>query len=223
MKLFYFIIIVFYSLSLSAYTRFINLDDELKKASLIKEVVIVSYTSRMDSMTFQEPKGYEKVIDKVKYYYVNNPDSIITYQTVKTGMVNNTVYFDLRKKEKPNDSIPKIDQGYWPNPNDTVLVVFNEFGYISLFADIIKDSIYEFWSPYHNSSWNTTFWINKPFAPDSTATWNKNLYKHLQERAKKDNYDFGSQYHVTIDKVKFWLYLAELKSDDKSNLNNETD
>jgi len=223
MKLVYFIIIVFYSGTLSAWTRFINLDQELKKASLIKEIVIVSYTSRMDSMTFQEPKGYEKVIDKVKYFYVANPDSIITYHTVKTGMVNSTVYYDLRKPDNPNDPKPKIDQGYWPNPGDTVLVVFDEFGYISLFADIIKDNNYEFWSPYHNSSWNTTFYINKPFVPDSNAVWNKRVYDHMQERAKKENFDFSSMYHVTIDIDDFWEYLSKLKSEDKPNLDRETD
>jgi hypothetical protein len=211
MKLIYFILLIFCSLSSSAYTRFINLHEELKSASVIKKIVIVSYTSRMDSMTFQEPNGYEKVIDKVKYYYLDSPDSIITYQTNNTGMVNNTVYFDLRKKETINDSIPKIKQGYWPNPNDTVLAIFNEFGLLSLFADITKDNQYKFWSPYHNISWNTTFWINKPFIPDSNATWNKQLYIHLQDKAKKESFDFGSQYHVFINRADFWLYLENIK------------
>lgn len=40
------------------------MDQELKSASLIKEIIVLGYTSRIDTLPYQEPIGIEKVIDK---------------------------------------------------------------------------------------------------------------------------------------------------------------
>ena len=209
------ILILFQSISFG-YTRDIRLDKELKEATLIKEIVIINYTSRIDTLPYQEPVGISKVIDKMIYIYLDNPDSILTYSPPYTGLVNATPYFDIAKNDSSFN--PKVSEGYWPPIGDTVLVVFNTEKKITLFAELIKTNKieYKFWSPYHTSSWNTIFYFNAPFKPikpTNPKSFYSKIWNNLQERAKRQGYQFASQFHSIIDKKEFWIYIDNIKKE----------
>ena len=198
------------------YTRMFYMDQELKSASLIKEIIVLGYTSRIDTLPYQEPIGIEKVIDKMTYCFVDNPDSILTYSPPYTGYVNSTPYYHIATKD--TSFRPLVPEGYWPAINDTVLIVFNFENHVTLFAELLdsNETCYKFWSPYHTSSWNTIFFINSPFKPNKptdTKSFGFKIWNHLQNKAKSIGYEFASQYHCLIVKKEFWEYLEEIKKE----------
>lgn len=199
------------------YTRMVYMDKEIAGASIIEEIVIQSYSSRTDLIIHAEPKYTTKAIDKIDYKLLSNPDSIITYQTKKTGYVNSTVRFDIRPKGGFKDTTKsRLKHGYFPAVGDTVLVIMDSNKEISLFADK-ENKDYKFWSPYHNSSWNTIIFANKPFRQDTSGTrisnknYNQRLQERLQERAKERGYDLSSSFHVLIEKEEFWKLVHNQK------------
>ena len=189
------------------------MDKEIEEASFIEEIVIQNYTSRIDSITHANPKYTTKAIDKINYTLISNPDSLITYQTIETGFSNSTVRFDIRPKGGFKDSTQfRLKHGYFPAIGDTVLVILDKEKKISLFADK-ENKDYKFWSPYHNSSWNTIILANKPFRQDTTATMikNKKYNQRLQERAKERGYDLSSNFHILIERKEFWKLMMNKK------------
>lgn len=207
--------IVFQDMSFG-YTRMFYMDQELKNASLVKEIIILGYTSRIDTLPYQEPVGIKKVIDKMTYCYVDKPDSILTYSPPYSGYVNSTPYYHIATKD--TSFHPLVPEGYWPAINDTVLVVFNTDNYVTLFAEIIDstENQYKFWSPYHTSSWNTIFFANSPFKPDKPTdpkSFGSKIWNHLQDKAKSNGYEFASQFHCLVDKKEFWKYLEKIKKE----------
>jgi len=198
------------------YTRMLYMDQELKNASLIKEIIVLGYTSRMDTLQYQEPVGIERVIDQMTYCFVDKPDSILTYSPLYSSHVNLAPYYYIASKD--TSFHPIIPEGYWPAINDTVLVVFNADNDVTLFAEIIdiNQNHYKFWSPYITSSWNTIFFASSPFTPYKPSTARSHgskFWDHLQDRAKSSGYDFANQYHCLIAKNEFWDYLENVKNE----------
>jgi hypothetical protein len=202
------------------YTRMLYMDQELKGAKLVKEIIVLGYTSRIDTFPNQEPIGINKVIDIMTYAFLDNTDSILTYRPPYTGFVNSTPYFHIATKD--TSFHPIVPEGYWPAIGDTVLVVFNSENYVSLFAHIIDTTIthYKFWSPYHTSSWNTIFFANtpfKPYIPTDTKSLNSIVSSkyggRLQEMAKSRGYEFASHFHCIIDKNDLWTYLEKIEKE----------
>lgn len=102
----------------------------------------------------------------------------------------------------------RLAQGFWPAINDTVLLVKSKNNSINLFADIDKED-YVFWSPYHNSSWNTIFFANRPFFQDTikvkdySSNRSEKYNQSLQQNAKRKGYEFASNYFIRIKKTDF--------------------
>ena len=197
------------------YTRTIYIDKELKNASLIKEIIIHDYTSRIDTLKTDISFLTIKVIDKMIYSFMSNPDSNLTYVSHKSGDIfQNSIY----KIADNNISYePKSVHGFWPAIGDTVLVVFNEEKQVSLFAERVESNTsYRFWSPFYNTSGRSTiFYANYPFESfkpinNKTFGWNKKTYSQLQEYAKEAGYDFACQYHCLINRNEFWNYLQKI-------------
>ncbi len=210
LSLILFLTIVFESWAFS-FTRVFFMDKELKNASLIKEIIIHGYTSRIDTLPNQEPIGIEKVINEMTFSVVDKPDILLKYKPPYTGSVNQTAYYDIKQKDNYKSMIPP--EGYWPSIGDTVLVVFDSSNHVILFAEIIDTSTtveYQFWSPYHTSSWNTQFFISSPFRPVKTNDTGK-IWEHLQEMAKERGYEFASQFYCSINKNDLWQYLDEIR------------
>lgn len=202
------------------YTRMFFIDQELKGAKLIKEIIVLGYTSRIDTLPHQEPCGIEMVIDKMTYAFLDKPDSIFNYSPPFTGYINATPYYHIATKD--TSFRPVVPEGYWPAIGDTVLVVFNAQNCVTLFAEIIDTTttVYKFWSPYHTSSWNTIFFANAPFKPHKptdtnsfSSSFSSKIWQSLQEQAKSQGYEFASNYHCLIDKKDFWKYLENIKKE----------
>jgi hypothetical protein len=201
--------IIFQAVS-HAYTRQIYLDQELKRAKTIIEIIIRGYTSRMDTFTYQSPISIEKVIDKMMYSLAYNPYSTLIYKTPNTPWINAATYYDVLKH--PDTVKRKVNEGYWPAIGDTVLVVIDSTNTISIFAEITKQKEYKFWSPYHTSSWNTIFLSHAPFKPVPSASFDKKAFDRLQESAKDFwKVEFASSFYCLIDKLEFWTYLQKLR------------
>lgn len=195
------------------FTRKLYMDRELKNASLVKEIIVIGYNSRIDTLPYQEPIGIEKVIDKMIYSYIDKPDSILEYFPPFTGSVNFTPYYDIATKD--TSFHPNVPEGYWPAIGDTVLVVFNSEKNITLFAEIVDstEAFYRFWSPFHTSSWSTIFLINSPFKPDKSVTKMYDDVDYLQIIAKRYGYELATKYHCIINKDEFWRYLENIRKE----------
>lgn len=197
------------------YTRTIYIDKELKSASLIKEIIIGNYTSRIDTIPKDSTILTIKLIDKMTYSFLDNPDSNLTYTTAP---FDNILKASLYKIADKNISNSRLIHGFWPAIGDTVLVIFNTEKHISLFAQILQSNTsYRFWSPFYNTSGlGTIFYANFPFEPfkptdNKSYGWNKKTYAQLQKYAKEEEYDFACQYHCMISKNEFWKYLEKIK------------
>lgn len=101
-------------------SRYVDIERELKRAPIVTEVVITSYT-----------------------------DSTVLYNPTATNFSPGTLKF---QKLYP---MPKVANqlltGCSPTVGDTVLIVSDTTGSVTLFAEIIKDE-YRFWSPYFTGS-----------------------------------------------------------------------
>jgi hypothetical protein len=190
------------------YTRLVHMDKEVMNAKIIGEIVIRGYTSRLDTFAKQQPVTIEKVIDEMSYVFIDHPDSVINYKTPNTPWINVAAYYHVRTK---SDSGFTIGEGHWPAVGDTVLMIADSSGTISLFAEITNKNEYVFWSPYHTSSWNTIFLFNPPFKPALKPAGFDNHYSKQQSLAKNLGYQFSCTYHCMIDKVDFWLYISKIK------------
>ncbi len=137
-------IICFFSTvnSVSAYTLVFRIDDEIKKSKKTGEIIIHNLTYRTN-LNPSQPEKTDTIVDEIIYSFVQNSDSLITYETK--------------------------GHAYWPlKVGDTVLTFFDEKNDITLLAEITKESEYRFWVPYHQWRFNTIiFYVNSPFKGDN--------------------------------------------------------
>ena len=205
--------------SVFGYTRWVYIDQELKNASLIKEIVIVDYSSKYDTSKYQDQETVRKFISEMTYHFIGEPDSTYKYSPPLTGVLFSNPYYDISTKDSSYNR--RVSEGYWPAIGDTVLVVFNKTNAITLFAEVIgaKHKKYKFWSPYHTSSWNTFFYANEPFQAyipseaEPYYSYNLKIQEAIKRDAERQGYEFSSQYHCLIAKNELWDYLENLRKE----------
>ncbi len=193
--------------------RPVYLDKELKKAKLITEIIIIEYTFGIDTLYHYDYKidslgtktfYTEEVIRTLKYVTLNNPDSLIEINiNTPPESIGFTLWSDIATVNNKDSLYRNQKEGLWPVVGDTVLVVIDTNSTVSLFAEI-KNKEYVFWSPYRTSGWITIFYASSPFKLDTSLIFNRSMFDSMQDKAKKNGYEFASFYRCKIDTESFW-------------------
>ncbi|MBK7129039.1 MAG: hypothetical protein IPH66_06705 [Crocinitomicaceae bacterium] len=166
----------------------------------------MGYYSVIDTLGTKSSNDSEarKIITEIRYVYLDKLDSIIKYYPSKKY---GTVYLDIKK----DTATVNLKEGFWPAIGENVLTVFDSTGEISLFASFEDETNYQFWSPYHSTSWVTIFYASKPFVTDTTVQFlPQQMELDLQKKASDSGYEFASFYRCKIGKKDFWSYLSEM-------------
>lgn len=190
--------------------RMINLNQELRQAKWINEIIILSYTVKVDQVPGVEPVQTEKLIEKITYVWADRPDSVLTYYPNNQVMYGETAFYRLISDSSVR--ISNFSEGYWPAVGDTILAVMNNKNQFSLFGEILtaSEKHYKLWSPYRTGGLLTLFFFNNPFS--STYNGERVITNaHLQTMARKRGYQHVSEFHCYVDKKSLDQYLKKLR------------
>ena len=185
MKCFLFILTMLFVNYVFSKGRHVNIQTEIQYAHLVKEVVIEKYESRNYNNGFPCTNKIDKIFVREL-----NGDNVYEIKPLDDGVCL-SCYRTIDSLKRGG----KDYNGYWPDINDTVLVVVNDRNELSLFANKQK-GIYSFWSPYSTSSIATSFDISLPFKSYKPA-----------EKATTIN-------RIYVSQKDFWSYYKSVKSND---------
>ncbi|WP_090246190.1 hypothetical protein [Lishizhenia tianjinensis] len=174
--------------------RPIFIKELLHETEELAEVVILDYTLTFDTLFHAEPLQVHRRIKSIRYTYIHQPDSILSYTAPKTCKYGWQFYGHQDSTSTKNQH----HQGFWPSVNDTVLVFFDQEGVISLMGRKTKQNNFQLWSPYQNLSGITIFFGIAPFQQDNSAQINDRFLQILQNRAEKEGYEFASVFYLNI-------------------------
>jgi hypothetical protein len=184
------IVLLFCCANVQAKSRYVYLEKELRAASYAGEVVITGYATKTDSVS-------GKLI--IQSISCRSKDS--TFTLLPWSKTQFPVAYNL------TSSMPKreVEEGYWPDIGDTVLVVTDGDNRVSLFAEIMKEE-YKFWSPYSTDAWTTVFYFNAPAKIVAYPGKLKKLQQNLEKHAMTEGYAYGSLYHCLLPKSELEKY-----------------
>lgn len=209
------LILSFFLFANIAFARYrpVYIDKVIKEAQQISEIIIIEYKQGIDTLKYlgniDDSLGNKnphtiKVIKSIKYAHLNNPDSLIEISVTALPYGHGSVFWSDIATVNNKDSLYRNQkEGLWPVVGDTVLVVIDTNSTISLFAEI-KNKEYVFWSPYRTSGWITIFYASSPFKLDTSLIFNRSMFNSMQDKAKKNGYEFASFYRCKIDTESFW-------------------
>lgn len=181
-------------LLLQAKVREVFLDRELETAGYVGEVVVVGYEV-LDSILEQHQAS---LVAGMRCQTTDGTDTVLTFIP--------DARYTARLLYADEDTAGIYDEGYWPRVNDTVLVVINNSGVISLFAEISEEG-YVFWSPYLTSSWITIFYFNAPAQPVATKGLVDDISALAEDGHAVEGYAFTSAFHCLLPKEELVNFL----------------
>jgi hypothetical protein len=194
--------------------RAIDLQEELKTAAFVGELVFSKYDTigipkysqyyqriLKDSITGKEHSDTiytDSVFVLNKLYFIDEHGNSTTGIKIRQQILHD--YYWPRPDTLPRKS---FSFGYWPKVGDTCLVVVDKEGYISIFG-LAKDNNYIFWDPYQNSSWISIFAFDAPFKSFPKPPSSAFDISSCERDAKRFNRQFACKYHCIINRDQFW-------------------
>lgn len=148
MKKFLLFISLLFLLSAGERVRMIDIAAEIKAAEVVRQVVVLEYD---DSTMYCR--------------YLNGGKPIPVY--CQTRELSEQFRQELMKQ----DSATELLQGKWPDPGDTVLLVYGQLR--ALFAHR-EGTDYRFWDPYSLPFASSAFSFQAPFRPLKSCLANNN-------------------------------------------------
>jgi hypothetical protein len=192
--------------------RSIALEEELKSAQFVGEIVFLGYDTAQ--VPYYNPVFWA-------------PDYKIQQDTNKVWDLDSIFYLDLScQKQKKAATIKNLAMhipyytkedvlredyfhiGFWPKIGDTCILILDSLNRVSFFGEILKED-FRFWDPYDNTYHNTHFYFQKPFKRTDQEGFHKRMEKSFEtffDKIKEENQSFGVYYcQIRKDDFEDWI------------------